>query len=73
MKTNRAKVIFQYRNGVPLLPRRPDGKTVTMEMVNRLRDEDEFLDPITGRRTYASGAEKSGPVLGQKNLTSGRG
>ncbi|MGB9032687.1 MAG: hypothetical protein WCC27_21360 [Acidobacteriaceae bacterium] len=27
------------RNGVPLLPRRPDGRPVTMELVNRLRDE----------------------------------
>ncbi len=30
---------FRLRNGVPLLPRRPDGKPVTLEMVNRLRDE----------------------------------
>jgi hypothetical protein len=30
---------FKTRNGVPLLPRRADGKPVTMEMVNRLRDE----------------------------------
>jgi hypothetical protein len=30
---------FRTRNGVPLLPRRPDGKPVTLEMVNRLRDE----------------------------------
>lgn len=29
------------RNGIPLLPRRPNGPKVTMEMVNRLRDEDE--------------------------------
>jgi hypothetical protein len=27
------------RNGVPLLPRRPDGRPVTLEMVNALRDE----------------------------------
>jgi hypothetical protein len=26
------------RNGVPLLPRRPDERTVTMRDVNRLRD-----------------------------------
>jgi len=32
---------LEYRNGVPLLPRRPNGPTVTMELVNRLRDEDE--------------------------------
>jgi hypothetical protein len=30
---------FRTRNGVPLLPRRPDGRPVTLEMVNRLRDE----------------------------------
>jgi hypothetical protein len=32
---------LEYRNGVPLLPRRPDGPVVTTELVNRLRDEDE--------------------------------
>ena len=31
----------EYRNGVPLLPRRPQGITVTTALVNRLRDEDE--------------------------------
>jgi hypothetical protein len=31
----------QYRNGVPLLPRRPSGPVVTADLVNRLRDEDE--------------------------------
>ncbi len=31
----------EYRNGVPLLPRRQIGPVVTMELVNRLRDEDE--------------------------------
>jgi hypothetical protein len=31
----------EYRNGVPLLPRRPHGPVVTAEMVNRLADEDE--------------------------------
>jgi len=31
----------KYRNGVPLLPRRPRGPRVTSELVNRLRDEDE--------------------------------
>jgi hypothetical protein len=30
-----------YRNGVPLLPRRPNGPVVAAEPVNRLRDEDE--------------------------------
>ena len=32
---------LEYRDGVPLLSRRPDGPTVTTELVNRLRDEDE--------------------------------
>jgi hypothetical protein len=27
------------RSGIPLLPIRPDGKPVTLELVNRLRDE----------------------------------
>jgi hypothetical protein len=31
----------EYRNGVPLLPRRPHGPVVTAELVNRLADEDE--------------------------------
>jgi hypothetical protein len=31
----------EYRNGVPLLPQRPQGTPVTVELVNRLRDEDE--------------------------------
>ena len=31
----------EYRNGVPLLPRRPHGSRVTLDLVNRLRDEDE--------------------------------
>jgi len=30
---------LETRNGVPLLPLRPDAKPVTLEMVNRLRDE----------------------------------
>lgn len=30
---------LKYRNGVPLLPIRADGKVVTLELVNRLRDE----------------------------------
>lgn len=34
-------VAREYRNGVPLLPRRPNGPRVTAELVNRLRDEDE--------------------------------
>lgn len=32
---------LEYRNGGPLLPRRPNGPVVTAELVNRLRDEDE--------------------------------
>jgi len=31
----------EYRNGIPLLPRRPHDVKVTTELVNRLRDEDE--------------------------------
>jgi hypothetical protein len=31
----------EYRNGVPLLPRRSNGPIVTAELVNRLRDEGE--------------------------------
>ncbi len=31
----------EFCNGVPLLPLRPGGPRVTMELVNRLRDEDE--------------------------------
>jgi len=31
--------ITQYRNGFPLLPVRPGAKPVTLEDVNRLRDE----------------------------------
>ena len=32
---------LEYRNGVPVLPRRSNGPVVTAELVNRLRDEDE--------------------------------
>lgn len=32
---------LEYRNGVPMLPRRPNGPVVTTELVNRLLDEDE--------------------------------
>jgi hypothetical protein len=31
----------RVRNGVPLLTRRPGAPILTMEMVNRLRDDDE--------------------------------
>jgi hypothetical protein len=31
----------EYRNGVPVLPRRENAPVVTTELVNRLRDEDE--------------------------------
>lgn len=30
---------IETRNGVPLLPLRPDARPVTLELVNRLRDE----------------------------------
>ncbi len=34
------KRALKVRNGVPLMPRRPEGgRTPTMEQVNRLRDE----------------------------------
>jgi len=32
---------LEYRNGIPLLPRRPNGPVVTSDLVNRLLDEDE--------------------------------
>ena len=32
---------LEYRNGVPLLPRRPNGPVVTAELVKRLLDEGE--------------------------------
>jgi Arc/MetJ family transcription regulator len=32
---------LEYRNGVPLLPRRAGGPAVTKALVDRLRDEDE--------------------------------
>ena len=32
---------IEYRNGIPLLPRRPNGPAITPELVNRLLDEDE--------------------------------
>jgi hypothetical protein len=32
---------LEYRNGVPLLPRRPNGPVVTAELVSRLASEDE--------------------------------
>lgn len=35
------EVALEIRNGIPLLPRRPNGPKITMELVNRLRDEDE--------------------------------
>ena len=31
----------RVRNGVPLMPRRPNGRKMTVEDVNRLRDDDE--------------------------------
>jgi hypothetical protein len=30
---------YVMRNGIPVLPRRPGGKIVTMQQVNALRDE----------------------------------
>ncbi len=31
----------EFRNGVPLLPRRPGGPVVTVDLVKQLLDEDE--------------------------------
>lgn len=31
---------IEYRNGIPLLPRRPGNGPVTLELVNALRDEE---------------------------------
>ena len=33
-------VKFKTRNGIPQLPRRPGGGVVTLDLVNRLRDEE---------------------------------
>ena len=39
-KSMRPSVSFsKTRSGIPLLPVRPDAKPVTLEMVNKLRDE----------------------------------
>jgi len=32
---------IEYRDGVPILPRRPNSPVVTTELVNRLLNEDE--------------------------------
>jgi hypothetical protein len=32
---------LQYRNGIPVLPRRPNGPTVTAELVDRLAYEED--------------------------------
>lgn len=32
---------LEYRNGLPILPRLPNGPVVTTELVNRLLNEDE--------------------------------
>ena len=32
--------VSKVRNGVPLLPRRPGGRIMTMKLVNELRDEE---------------------------------
>jgi len=32
---------IEYEDGIPMLPRRPNGPVVTTELVNRLLDEDE--------------------------------
>lgn len=40
-KTTAGSFKPEYRNGVPLLPRRPNGPVVTAELVYRLASEDE--------------------------------
>jgi hypothetical protein len=35
----------EIRNGVPLLASRPDERPVTMELVNRLRDDEPAASP----------------------------
>ena len=37
--TRGAKAGLTERNGIPLLPSRPDAPAVTLELVNQLRDE----------------------------------
>jgi hypothetical protein len=32
---------LEYRNGIPVLPRRPNGPVVTTDLINRLLNEDE--------------------------------
>jgi hypothetical protein len=32
---------LEYRNGIPFLPHRPGGPVVTVDLVNRLLEEDE--------------------------------
>ncbi|HYA17807.1 MAG TPA: hypothetical protein VEF06_10090 [Bryobacteraceae bacterium] len=32
---------LEYRNGIPVIPRRPGGPVVTVDLVNRLLEEDE--------------------------------
>ena len=34
-----SETVFETTNGIPQLPIRPDGRIVTLEMVNQLRDE----------------------------------
>ncbi len=36
-----SKFTLEYRNGLPLLPRRPNSPVVTAKLVNRLGSEDE--------------------------------
>lgn len=39
LQPDRRTMKLETRNGIPLLPVRPDAKPVTLELVNRLRDE----------------------------------
>ena len=38
-KSLKDRPVFKSRNGIPLLNKRPGGVPVTLELVNRLRDE----------------------------------
>jgi hypothetical protein len=35
----RRESVVEAEDGLPIFPRKPDGKVVTLELVNRLRDE----------------------------------
>jgi len=55
----------EFRNGVPLLPRRQIGKPVTLEVVKRLLDEDDlellYADRIAGHQCPAGNDRPDAP------------